>query len=342
MGATLKDIAQEAGVSVSTVSRILNTGHADKFRPSTVERIRAIAAKHGYQPNFQARQLRMQSQEALPPVQTKVAELGYALKVPNTQASMPINLPIINGVEEEATRLGYRVSFRQYLTNLEGEYYVDEVCAYLEQGNGLIIIGTPEGKERTILAQYRKNLVVAYGDLWQEEVDSIEEDDVTGNRELVDYLVAKGHQRIALIGGFENDHRWRSLLAALGEHGITPPDQYIRQCEYLYDRAYQAAKEMVELPTPPTAVCASSDIMAAAAIKALKDAGVRVPEDMAVTGFGDISIARSMDPPLTTVRMELTLMGQIAVRLLQERLLNLRDKPVYVKTPAKLVVRSSA
>ena len=83
MGATLKDIAQEAGVSVSTVSRILNTGHADKFRPSTVERIRAIAAKHGYQPNFQARQLRMQSQEALPPVQT--SREPPCLKVPNTQ-----------------------------------------------------------------------------------------------------------------------------------------------------------------------------------------------------------------------------------------------------------------
>jgi LacI family transcriptional regulator len=152
------------------------------------------------------------------------------------------------------------------------------------------------------------------------EIDSLTIQNCRGAREMVSDLVAKGHRLIAIIKGsprnYDAAERLRGYRMALRESGITPGCELEREGDFTEAGGYAATLELLAMRRRPTAIFAANDSMAIGALSALRESGVRVPEDMAVAGFDDIPLARFMDPPLSSVHVPICELGSRAVEML--------------------------
>jgi LacI family transcriptional regulator len=161
----------------------------------------------------------------------------------------------------------------------------------------------------------------------------------------VRHLVAQGHQRIAMITGPARNHdaaeRLRGYREALSAAGIEPVDSLVVEGDFRETTGHDAALALLELDPRPTAIFAANDSMAIGALSALRERGVRVPADMAVAGFDDIPMARYMNPPLSTVHVDISELGRIATERLLARLDGSTMPPEQQTVSATLVVRDS-
>jgi len=327
---TIKDIAQHASVSTTTVSHVFNnTRHvSDKLRARVQGAIRDL----DYKPNAMARALRVHSSNTL------------GLIIPDN--SNPFFSEVALGAEDCAFRHGYSLflcnsrhdSAREltYMTTLS-TYAVDglilsAVSADLNQLSEFVKSGIP--------------LVVIDRKLAVPDIEFIHSDHIEGAREATQHLVELGHRRIGIITGPTDVRsaldRIQGFEEILNEHGIPNDPDLCVLGDFQVESGLRATQEMMELPDPPTAIFACNDMMAIGALQTLRTLGLGVPEDVSLVGFDNIFLASILDPPLTTVAQSAFLIGEMAVDRLMERLngskkLILRDFCL----PTNLIVRKS-
>jgi LacI family transcriptional regulator len=331
---TQVDVARAAGVSQAMVSYVVNDNATITVPESTRQRILAAIAELGYVPDSSARRLRTRK------------TLTIAVVIPDI--TNPFYPAFQRGIQDVAGRHGYDVL--TYNTDADPE--IEARCLRsVQQGrvDGMIAVLFHQTAvalrpllERGI-AVVRLEAVRKEAGAWP--IDNVYVDSVAASRTIVSYLIGRGHRRIGLLAGHRGPRPARAIgyLQALNEHGIAMDEALVREGDFREAGAQMVMRELLALASPPTAVYAVNDVMAIGALIAVRDAGLRVPDDVAIAGFDDIPAAKYVSPSLTTIAQRPEQLGRRAAEMLLERLSGAApDHGRCEEMPYELIVRGSA
>jgi LacI family transcriptional regulator len=307
MAITIKDIAKSAKVSIATVSRVLN----DPLRVSDEKRIRVAKAikELGYKPNALARGLIKGSIETIGILIQDINNLFYP--------------EVIRGIENELEKNGYSI----FLCNTDGNIEKEKkYIATLRNKNvdGIIFLGTRhvglKENEHIIDLSCEMPIMLINDYILGSDVYTVMTDEVNGAYKAINYLISLGHRKIAFING-EGDYstfqyKFEGYKKALLSNEIEINDRYIFKAEPFEKSACNAAKKMLSLDKPPTAIFTAGDQMAIGVMKAIYEYGFAIPKDFSLIGFGDAPIAESLYPGLTTVNQFPYKTGKLAAEVI--------------------------
>jgi LacI family transcriptional regulator len=331
----IKDIAEQLGVSLASVSRALNDkpGVADDLRRRVLE----LAAELDFAPNMAARSLNGSRTGAVAFV---VHQHGIPL------ASDPFYFVILRAVERALAKDGYHVMMATVGEQEDGR--TDELRLVNERRVDGVILAGPDLGASLALSAIQRGLPVVLVDnaLERTPSDSVVCDNRDGARAAVEHLLSHGHERIAFVGGptawLSTRERQAGYEDAMREARLQP--EVVHEEATTIATGLSAGRTLLSTPETrqrPSAVFAVNDAMALGVMRAAREAGLRVPGDLAVVGFDDIDMAEVADPPLTTVRIAKELMGELAARQLLELIHTERQLPVKSVVATTLVVRMS-
>ncbi|RKQ30271.1 LacI family DNA-binding transcriptional regulator [Oceanobacillus halophilus] len=299
---TIKDIAERAGVSRSTVSRVLN--HSGYVSEDARKRVEKVIEETGYVPSEYAKSLRTKK--------TKV--IGVIL--PTIQTETPSR--IVTGLGRELSKHGYQILLANTDHDKEKEMeYLD--LLKVRQVDGMVLIATNTEPE---LLQKMKKMDIPIVMIGQEAEDIVHVtyDDYHVARDLTRYFINKGHKKIAFIGVDETDRavgylRKKGYYDEMAAHGFPVEEEWIQQGIFDIDSGYEAMEKiMTRSQVLPTATFAVTDRLAIGAMSYLKKHGVKVPTDMAIAGIGASEISQYVDPPLMTVDYQNEKAGEEAAK----------------------------
>lgn len=341
--ATIKDIAREANVSISTVSRVLNNDDTLNVMEETRDRIIRIAEKLNYSPSKSRRKEGKKEEESLPSESVNIAILIWATK--EEEINDPYFLSIRKGIEKRTGELGLEIS---KLIRVKNNFQ----DLNIEDKDGLIVVGNIDPEDIESVSQSTIPVVYINESPNPEKYDSVITDLEDATNKAMQHLFSLGHKRIGLITGQEYIQRFYDQDNKVTEEirrktfermmqerdGYNPSDVYIGDWTTL--SGYQLMKSAIEKGDLPTSFFVASDPMAIGAIRAIHEAGKRIPEDVAIVSIDDIDIAGFMNPPLTTVKIHSEQMGISAVDMLLGRIGG-REVPLKVVTPTQLMIRES-
>lgn len=334
MAVTLKDIAQEVGVSVTTVSRAL-AGYSDVAEETRL-RVVATAQRLGYRPNAAARRLQKQRTDTL----------GFIFPTAAPRFSDPFFTELLAGIGNEAAAHEYDLLLSTHAPGSERELGAYERAARGGWVDGLIVARTREDDARIKLLCRESFPFVAFGRTDCDcEFPYVDEDSEAGMRLLVEHFLSLGHERIAFIapplGLMFGRYRRQGFDAALADAGIAVPPAWIVTGDMTQQGGATAVDSLLALTPSPTAVICGNDLMAIGAMKRMQQHGLRVGADVAVGGFDDIPLAAYVTPALTTVRQPIHEIGRQVCAMLID-IVNGRspENPHVLLTP-ELIVRDS-
>jgi DNA-binding LacI/PurR family transcriptional regulator len=311
--ATMQDIADALGVSQSTVSRVLTGAPMPvPINPLTRQRVLDMARQMHYRPNPLARGLRG----------ARTMLLGVIVR----EITDPFFAGAVDAISVEASKHGYNV----VLGHAHGR--TDEAIALravleTRHCDAILIVGDTSDQPRLLEDLQDANATVV--GVWQGSaslpgISTVSVDNRLGVFGLIDHLIGLGHRSFGFIGGSfsfaggralgDIKERQTAFEERLAELGIDVPPEYSRNVQNNYAGGAGGFEDLMALPNRPTAVLASTDVLAIGALRAAHRLGLRVPEDVSIVGFDDLPLAQHTTPPLTTVRQPIAEMAAVAVR----------------------------
>ncbi|MEM1043223.1 MAG: LacI family DNA-binding transcriptional regulator [Bacteroidota bacterium] len=332
MAVTIYDIAEQAGVSIATVSRVFS-GRA-RVADATRERVFAVAEALNYEPNVSARSLARQSTRVVSAVVPMLTSYFF--------------MEVIRGVQDRLSEIDYDLLV---YASRSPEEVDGQLARAMQKGraDGLLLCSTPIDGERALSLQ-ASQLPVVLVDSVHAQFDSVSVDNHAGGYEATQHLLGRGHTRVAMIApnpmSVPGVARRRGYEAALADAGLGLDPALVVSSEdteqhgYTREAGYAAMQRLLALPSPPEAVFAASDVQALGALRAARDAGLRVPDDLAMIGFDDIRTSAYVG--LSTLSQPMYDMGKIAIDKLIERI-GAPDNPVSHTTfSARLIRRETS
>jgi LacI family transcriptional regulator len=328
---TMRDVAEKAGVSLTTVSHVINR---TRFVSDDVTgRVQSAMEELNYRPNELARSLR----------RGQTNTLGLILP----DSANPYFAEIGHAIEATSSSLGYNV----ILCNTHGaedreEHYINVLRN--KQVDGILFVATGD-QANSISETLGENFPILLVDreLVGVRTDVITVDNHRGGLLATRHLLELGHRRIACISGPSrlrpSAERIHGYTQALEEAGLSFDPELLRTGDFHPNSGYQAALELLRLDDPPTAIFTCNDLMAIGVIRAASEQGRPVPDDLALVAFDDIELASYTIPPLTTISQPIDAMGETAARMLIERIEHDGlHTPSRLQLPVELVVRGSS
>lgn len=325
---TIRDVAQAAGVSISTVSRVLN--NKDDVAPETYEKVQEVIDELGYTSSLAARGMRSRRMNVIGLVMPDVGD--------------PFSIQVMKGVSRAIAELDYE------LIVYTGGEFQRETSADRERrfvsllGGGItdgVIVVTPT----TTSFPTASPVVVVDPNVETHDCPAVIATNRDGALTAVEYLISLGHRRIGFIGGrSELTSAVRRLLGykdGLARAGIPLEPDLIQTGDYSRKAGFAGTQRLLNLSDPPTAIFASNDQSATGAIKAVLEAGLHVPDDISVVGFDNVPEAAYAHPRLTTVDQSIDKMGYIATEMLISLIEGDALESDLYKVPTQLVVRDS-
>jgi LacI family transcriptional regulator len=331
---TQEDVAKLAGVSQSTVSQVLNRNDS-AIPEETRQRILGAMDQLGYVPNKFAQSLRTKKTFMIASIIPDITNPFYPAFQRGIQSvtnQKNYDLIIYDTDEKEENEKRSLMSLER--AGVDGaivslfHHGVEHLRPLIEQGIPVVYWrGRP----------LEKDLII----------DLIFVDNVAMAKTAVSYLIGKGHTRIGMIAGLEDtpprQDRIRGFCEALKEHNLPLDEILIQDGDFTETGGYQGMKKLLSLKPRPTAVFAANDLMALGAMLSIREAKLRIPEDIALVGLDDIPAAKLVHPPLTTISQMQEDIGRIAAEMIFERIEGTApDKPRLVEMPYKFIVRESA
>ncbi|MEN3008843.1 LacI family DNA-binding transcriptional regulator [Pseudothermotoga sp.] len=322
---TIRDIAEEAGVSINTVSRALN--NKPDVSQETKRKILEIARRLGYIRNSDAVSFR----------KGMTRTIGVVFE----DSSNPFYAEVFKGIEVSARKYGYQV----ILMNTERDY-INEIQAVdtllQKRVDGIIISPTQfDSKDIEQLAKLNYPFVILGVHFEGNNLDEVYSNDFKGGYLATKHLLEKGRKKILMLNGYMYKSvaqmRYQGYLQALSEYGLQP--YLMVEIEEGYESAFAKIMELKDADFD--AVFCFNDVFAIAILKAFRLLGKSVPRDVSVVGYDDISYAEFVQPPLTTVKIDKFLEGIVAFEMLYEKILGMRTEPKQVILDVELVVRES-
>jgi LacI family transcriptional regulator, galactose operon repressor len=327
---TIYDVAKLSGVSIATISRVLNA--PSLVKADTRKRVLQAIDDLSFVPKAAAHaHARQQSNRigVLTPYFT-APSFVQRLRGVATALSQVSHELVIYPVDSMDRLHGY-------LSSLPVTQTID----------GLIIISAhvDSAEVRRLVKRKLQTILIEYP---QEEVNSIEIDDEGGGRLVAQYLMAKGHRRIAFLGDTNMPEfgidpitlRLKGFAQALEQAGMRLPKDLIHLSRYGQKEMHYGASELLSLSPAPTAIFAATDVQAVGVLRVARQLGLRIPDDLAVVGFDDLDIAETLD--LTTVRQHLDESGRLAVEILLSGMRDVHRPPQHAKLPLELIERGTA
>jgi len=325
MAVSIKDIAKEANVSPSTVSRALN--NHPRISDKTKKQIQTLAKEMEYVPSTIARDL----------VGQHSATIGVAI----ADFLNPFYSDIVASIEDVAVANNYQVFVSSFYRDIQRELELFNIF-YERRFAGIIVSGSLVDNEYLSLPNSDFMPVVLIN--CPHYPFSVSVDKVLGARLAVEYLVELGHRRIAFIRqGFDSESsrlRLKSFRETLNGYGIAVDERYIVDGDEWFTGGVRAVAQLLALAEPPTAVFCFNDMTAIGAINALQQKGYKVPQDLSVIGFDDLDIASFYHPSLTTVRQPIYQIGRSAAKMLYSLIQSEENIQAQVLEP-ELVIRES-
>jgi len=327
---TIYDVAKRAGVSITTVSRMLNT--PDKVNSETRAKVLAAIDELGFIPKAEARARAMQHAGRIGVISPFFTAPSFMQRLRGIAETLsPENYELVVFTVDSNEHLQGYLSSLPLTGNLDGliilSLSVDDthVSRLIDHGLPTVLIEYPHSK-----------------------LNCVEIDDVEGGRMATTYLLRKGHRRIAFLGDTDLPEysihpvslRLSGFRQALKAARIKLPETFIRLAPYTQEQTRQVAKELLNLPDPPTAIFAATDFQALGVLKAARQLDIKVPAQLAVIGFDDLDMAEYAD--LTTISQHLDESGRLAVEILLSQIASPSRPPRHVKLPLSLIERQTA
>jgi len=329
MATNIRDVAKAAGVSVATVSKVLN-GYTT-VNQQTKEKVLKCVKELRFRPNLAARSL----------VGRRSMTIGIFL---TTELAHPFFTRILAGMEQALKAKGYDLIYLAQMS-WNKDYSFVRHCQS-RNVEGVVVFGFQ--REDTSFEELIESGIPAVFidlDVQDGRAGYISSDNREAAERAVAYLAELKHRKISFLSGIKdsyvNQQRYEGFRAGLANAGIPYREDYVSEGDFTRERGYHAMRGLLALPEPPTAVVCCSDMSAIGAMDAIRDAGLSVPEDVSVLGFDDIEIAGYVRPALTTVRQNMIEIGRRAIELLDELIVDENLKPPEAIVPTELVVRES-
>jgi len=326
---TIKDVAQEAGVSIATVSRVLN--EQSGVSKELVEQVKVAVQKLNYQPNAIARALKNSESRSI------------GLIIPDIEN--PFFPALVRGVEDAMQEIGYAV----ILCNTDGQPEAEErYIKFLlsKQVDGILFVGNLNFVQNPWLAALPVPMILLDRKIVGAPFPTVLVDNELGAFMVVEHLIKQGRHHIAIISGKSQSpisiDRVNGAIRALTMYGYPCPKQSILNSYFTFEGGYQAVNDLIANEIFFDGIFAANDMMAIGAIECLTKYGRHVPDDVAVVGFDDIRLAAWYKPSLTTVRQPVYEMGQIAVQSLVEQLTHSKTETFDKILKPELVIRRSS
>ncbi|PYE50168.1 LacI family DNA-binding transcriptional regulator [Paenibacillus barcinonensis] len=310
MAVKIKDVAQRAGVSVTSVSRVLN---GEKYVSEDIlQRVQKAIEELQYSPSHIARSLKRQKTDLIGVIVPDLTSNFYST--------------ILSSIEETATYYGYNLLVCNIAEDLEKELKYLNIFREMRV-DGIIIMHEKSSPELLSFIQ-NSGIPILYSSVKSPDPDfvSVIIDDYQAAFQTVEYLVSLGHSRIAYIGGDMRDitsgqYRYEGFRAGLLRHGITPNEAWIRFGDYKIPSGREQMSELLQLSEWPTVVFAASDDMAVGALNCMLDQGLDVPKEMSLIGFDGSIIAEVVRPALTSMQQPIREMGKVSLETLHEMIM---------------------
>ena len=340
---TIKDIARELGISPSTVSRALKD-HPD-ISKDTKKAVAELAEKLNYQPNIVAQNLRAKKTSTIGVIIPELVHFFFST--------------VISGIEDIAHNAGYNVILTQSGETLEREKSNLKTLINSRVDGMLISLSKETTEFDHIEAVLAKGIPIIFYDRsftsssGSKGTSSVTVDDFVGAKEATAHLIEQGCRKIAHLQSAKESpiakERLRGMLDALENNRLDFPSEYLVNCnDGTIEEGFDAMSKLLKLPNRPDGIFANSDVLGMGAINAIKKAGLKIPDDIAVVGFSNWLYSSMVEPPLSSVDQPGFLMGQEAARMLihQIELLDKDDEAVIVPESkvlkTKLIVRESS
>ena len=331
MNARMSDVAQAAGVSMSTVSHVINGTRV--VEPATVQRVNEAIRLTGYRHNRLARALARG---------VGTQSVGVALSAQSNPYLADLVLPI----EASLTRHGSLMLLGETHEDVDKEYRL--VNALLDRRvDGIILAPSPGAAERTLPMLAKSGLPVVLLDRVMDAAhfDQVASDNTEPMGGILDHLAGHGHTRIALIAGMAglstSVERHEGYLRGMRRNGLDPVPELVVDGGSSATEAGRAMARLWALDTRPTAVIPANNYMTVGVLKWLRQSGLRLPRDLALAGFDDFEWSDLIDPPLTAVAQNWTMIGQRAIEMLTERMAEPKRPFRTERIVASLMVRQS-
>ncbi len=329
---TMADVAREAGVSLMTVSRVVN--NKGEVSEATRKRILQVIDRLGYRPSGIARSL----------ATSRTGTIG--LIVPDI--SNPFFADLAKGVEHVAYSEGYNVFLCSTEEDPQRELKVLESLAeYRVDGVLLCSSRLDENRLESALGYFYSAVLVNRAlESSSASVGMVLVDDVLGGKVATLHLLQSGHKRVGFLAGPEASHsghnRFKGYRLALEETGTPYDPDIVMYCDSNVDGGYQATKALISARRDVTALFCYNDLVAVGALRACEEMGLKVPDDLSIVGFDDIMLAGLVTPPLTTCRIQRDEIGRRAARMLLEQMSGCSGECESVTFTPELIVRASA
>jgi LacI family transcriptional regulator len=323
---TIGDVAAEAGVSVATVSKVVNDrwGVAE----TTSERVRAVIEELGYQSSLVAQGMRSRRTHVIGVLVVDIEPFSAELLKGVARAidGSGFELVVFSGCGRAVDQVGWE---RRYLSRVSGT-----LC------DGALLV-TPSSVDVTFGAP----VVAVDHNIGSSALPTVDSDNLNGAVIATQHLLELGHRRIGFLAGrpdLESARlRERGYRSALEQAGVEIDPSLIRVGGYLVDTAGKAMREMLELADRPTAIFAANDVSAIAAMSVARATGLTVPDDLSVIGFDNVPESALSEPPLTTIEQPIQQMGFDATKILLRLIEGTEPVPDHTLLPTRLVVRGS-
>jgi LacI family transcriptional regulator len=323
---TIRDVADRAGVSVATVSKVINDRYG--ISAATVARVQAVIEELGYESSLVARSLRNSRTNV---VGVLVSDIE------------PFSAELIKGVARALRGTGYELIV--YSAGGKSPDHVGWENRALSRLGGTLIDGALLVTPTVVGPSFSAPVVAVDPHTGSDEVPTVDSDNRHGAALATQHLLDLGHRRIGFVGGRTDleSGRLRELgyRETLQRAGLDPDPRLVRNASYEADEAHAATVELLALAEPPTALFAANDLSAIAAMDAAASQGLRVPEDLSVVGFDNVPESALSTPPLTTVHQPIQQMGERAVEILVGLLAGRAPDAMHVTLPTRLVERAS-
>lgn len=328
---TIYDVARLSGVSISTISRVLNA--PDKVNPETRTRVMKAIDRLGFIPKAEAR--------------ARALKYSNRVGVITPFFTAPSFVQRLRGAAATLSRANYELVIYPVdsVEHLQG--YISSI-PIMGNLDGLIImsLAIKEGEVRRLIKNGMQTVLIEF---FHDQLNSIVINDVQGGRLVAEYLLRKGHKSFGFLGDIEPPERYaihpvksrlQGFKSVLDEAGIPLPKMNIKQALYSHENSRQAAEELLRASNRPTAVFAASDIQALSVMKVARQMRLKIPDDLAIIGFDDIDMADYVD--LTTIRQHLDESGRLSAEMVLTRIDDPNRTLQHISLPLTLIERATA
>ncbi|MFD2327659.1 LacI family DNA-binding transcriptional regulator [Cohnella sp. GCM10020058] len=342
--ATLKDIADQVGVSISTVSRVVNNDTSRSVNADTRQRIWDAVAQLGYNPGKTAKD-GAGSKRGISARQPDIGKVGCIVAVNQNKYNHPYFSPILEGIERGIQEHGGELAYIHNGEDLKSPEMLQKV---IQDGgvDGIIVV---ESIDPVVYDAIKRHIPCVVGiDVSDPSIPSVGYDRLMAAKHAVQHLISRGHRHIGFLGGsgrsldITKEKRYRGYKEAMDEAGLAIHKEWILDTEWNAEKSYTLMKRALEKPAKlPSAFLAASDMMAISAMRAVFESGLRIPQDVAIASIDNIDFAEYATPPLTSVHIPKFEIGWVAAKTLVDVRQNKYPLPVKITLPFELMARQS-